>query len=132
MRPRVVDDTTTDVTASSTRGGGCGVERATPHAGRRTLVSLRIHTDASLGLLAAGIGHMTGNTLRGHSARQLTAFGRPSQCRWTPLFGQNIRALEALVFHSSFIATRSSRCDRFRQRQRCLLNGHSSNARAGE
>jgi hypothetical protein len=69
-RPRVVDDTTTDVTASSTRGGGCGVEWATPYAGRRTLVSLRIHTDAFLGLLAAGIGHMTGNTLRGQSARQ--------------------------------------------------------------
>jgi hypothetical protein len=70
MRPRVVGDTATDITASSTRGGGCGVEWTTPSAGRSRVVSLRIHADASLGLLAAGIGHMTGDTLRGQYAQQ--------------------------------------------------------------
>jgi hypothetical protein len=70
MRPRVVGDAATDITASSTRGGGCGVEWTTPSAGRSRVVSLRIHADASLGLLAAGIGHMTGDTLWRHYARQ--------------------------------------------------------------
>jgi len=75
---------------------------------------------------------MTGDALRGHYARQFDRVRRPSQCRWTPLCGHNVRALAALVFHPSFIATRSSRCDRFRERHRHLQRGHLSKAGAGE
>jgi hypothetical protein len=126
-RPRVVDDTATELTASSApqlrlRGSSgrlCTRDVAPPSACGST--PTRPRPSSPPGSVTRR-GRRFGAITPGSS----TAFGPPSQCRWTPLFGQHVGALGAVVFDPLFITTTSFSCDRFRCRHRCSLHSHVS------
>jgi integrase len=55
---------------SNPAAAAAGVEWGTPDTGRRTFISLQIHAGVSPVLVAAGVGHTTGETIWRHYSRE--------------------------------------------------------------